>query len=38
MAKLVEQKNSPGFRTMLDSLYSDEKLVKQFADSVEAKD
>ena len=38
MARLVEQKNSPDFRTLLDSLYSDEKLVKQFADSVEAKD
>lgn len=38
MAKLVEQKNSPDFRTLLDSLYSDEKLVKQFADSVEAKE
>ncbi|HJP86381.1 MAG TPA: hypothetical protein VJ852_10355 [Gemmatimonadaceae bacterium] len=38
MAKLVEQKNSPDFRTLLDSLYADEKLVKQFADSVEAKD
>jgi hypothetical protein len=38
MATLVEQKNAPDFRTLLDSLYSDEKLVKQFADSVEAKD
>ena len=38
MAKLVEQKNSPDFRTLLDSLYADEKVVKQFADSVEAKD
>ena len=38
MAKLVEQKNSPDFRSMLDSLYGDEKVVKQFADSVEAKD
>lgn len=38
MAKLVEQKNSPDFRSMLDSLYADEKVVKQFADSVEAKD
>ncbi len=36
MAKLVEQKNSPDFRTLLDSLYADEKVVKQFADSVEA--
>ena len=38
MAKLVEQKNSPDFRALLDSLYSDEKIVKQFADSVEAKE
>ena len=38
MAKLVEQKNSSDFRSMLDSLYSDEKLVKQIADSVEAKE
>ena len=38
MAKLVEQKNSPDFRTLLDSLYSDERVVKQFADSVEAKE
>ena len=38
MAKLVEQKNSPDFHTLLDSLYADEKLVKQFADSIEAKE
>lgn len=38
MAKLVEQKNSPDFRSMLDSLYADEKVVKQIADSVEAKE
>ena len=38
MSRLVEQKNSPDFRRLLDSLYSDEKVVKQFADSVEAKD
>ena len=38
MAKLVEQKNSPDFRSMLDSLLADEKVVKQLADSVEAKD
>ncbi len=37
MSKLVEQKNSPDFRSMLDSLYGDEKIVKQFADSIEAK-
>lgn len=38
MAKLVEQKNSPDFRTLLDSLHTDEKLLKQFANTVEAKD
>jgi hypothetical protein len=38
MAKLVGEKNSPDFRSMLDSLYADEKVVKQLADSVEAKD
>lgn len=38
MAKLVEQKNSPDFRSMLDSLYADEKVVKQLSDTVEAKD
>ena len=37
MAKLVEQKNSPDFRTLLDSLDADEQVVKQIADSVEAK-
>jgi len=38
MAKLVEQKNSPDLRTLLDSLYSDERVVKLFADSVQAKE
>jgi hypothetical protein len=38
MSKLVDQKNSPDFRSMLDSLYGDEKIVKQFADSIEAKE
>jgi hypothetical protein len=38
MAKMVEQKNSPAFRTVLDSLYAEEKIFKQLADSVEAKD
>jgi hypothetical protein len=38
MARLVEQKNSPDFRSLLDSLYADEKIVKQFADSIEAKE
>ena len=33
---LVEQKASPDFRTMLDSLNSDERVIKQFADSVGA--
>ena len=36
MAKLVEQKNSPDFRSLLDSLEADEKIIKQLADSVEA--
>jgi hypothetical protein len=38
MSKLVEQKNSPDFRAALDSLYEDEKLLKQLGDSVEAKE
>ena len=38
MAKLVEQKDSPDFRALLDSLQADESLVKQLADSVEAKE
>jgi hypothetical protein len=38
MAKAVEQKNSPDFRALLDSLHSDEKVVKQLADSIEAKE
>ena len=38
MAKLVEQKNSPDFRALLDSLYADERAVKQIADSVDAKE
>lgn len=33
MAALVIAKNSPGFRQQLDSLISDEVLVKQFADA-----
>lgn len=37
MAALVTAKNSPGFRQQLDSLISDEVLVKQFADSAESK-
>ena len=38
MAHLVEQKDSPDFRALLDSLYTDERIVKQLADSVEAKE
>ena len=38
MAKAVEQKNSPDFCALLDSLHSDEKVVKQLADSIEAKE
>ena len=38
MARLVDQKDSPDFRTLLDSLSADESLVKQFADSIEAKE
>ncbi|HEX6626776.1 MAG TPA: hypothetical protein VF105_02370 [Gemmatimonadaceae bacterium] len=38
MAKLVDQKDAPDFRTLLDSLQADETLVKQLADSVEAKE
>ena len=38
MAKLVDEKDSPDFRTMLDSLSADESLVKQLADSIKAKE
>ena len=38
MAKLVEQKNAPDFRILLDSLYSEERVVKQLADSIEARE
>jgi hypothetical protein len=37
MARLVEAKNSPAFLTQLDSLRADEKIVKQFSDSIESK-
>jgi len=37
MAALVTAKNSPGFRQQLDSLISDEAVVKQLADSAESK-
>lgn len=36
MAHLVVEKNAPDFRTQLDSLRQDQKLVKQLADSIEA--
>ena len=38
MAQLVERKDSPDFRALLDSLYADERVVKQLSDSVEAKE
>ena len=38
MAQLVQQKDSPDFRALLDSLYADERVVKQLADKVEAKE
>ena len=38
MARLIDQKDSPDFRTLLDSLSADESLVKQLADSIEAKE
>ncbi len=37
MARLVEAKNSPAFLSQLDSLRVDEKLVKQFSDSIKSK-
>ena len=36
MSRLVEEKNALDFKTQLDSLRLDEKLVKQLADSIEA--
>jgi len=36
MSRLVVEKNAPDFRTQLDSLRQDQKLVKQLADSIEA--
>jgi hypothetical protein len=35
MARFVEARNSPAFSRELDSLRADEKIVKQFADSLE---
>ena len=37
MARLVEAKNSPAFLSQLDSLRDDQRIVKQFSDSVESK-
>jgi hypothetical protein len=34
MARLVEQKDSPAFKSQLDSLRAEESIVKQFADSL----
>lgn len=36
MARLVQAKNSPAFARQLDSLRADQKIVKQFSDSIEA--
>lgn len=36
MARLVEDKNSPDFKTQLDSLRADQRLIKQLSDSVES--
>ena len=36
MARLVEEKNAPDFKTQLDSLRTDQRLVKQLSDSVES--
>jgi hypothetical protein len=37
MARLIAAKNAPDFGRQLDSLATDEKLVKQLADSIESK-
>ncbi|HYU53071.1 MAG TPA: hypothetical protein VEK37_09010 [Gemmatimonadaceae bacterium] len=37
MARLVEAKDAPSFSSQLDSLRADEKLVKQFSDSIESR-
>jgi hypothetical protein len=37
MARLVEAKNLPAFLTQLDSLRADQRIVKQFSDSIESK-
>jgi hypothetical protein len=36
MARLVEQKNAPDFKTQLDSLRVDQRLIKQLSDSIES--
>ena len=36
MARLIQAKNSPAFALQLDSLRSDQKIVKQLSDSMEA--
>lgn len=37
MAQLVEQKDAPQFRSLLDSLYADERAVRRLADNVDAR-
>jgi hypothetical protein len=37
MSRLIEAKNSPEFARALDSLRTDQKMVKQLSDSIEAK-
>lgn len=37
MARLVQDKNSPAFKSQLDSLRGEERLVKQFADALSSK-
>ena len=36
MARLVEERNAPDFKTQLDSLRADQRLIKQLSDSVES--
>lgn len=38
MARLVEEKNSPGVRRQLDSLYAEKKLIEQLADGIERRE
>jgi hypothetical protein len=37
MARLVEAKNSPAFLTQLDSLRADQRIVKQFSDTIHSR-